>query len=235
MPSYELQFAKEGEIKYTSHLDLMRLFRRAFKRAGVDLVYSHGFNPHPRMSAALPLPLGCTSICEWIDFKTHAEYEPDTIRERLQAVMPEGIRLITCRKKDGKKTLASRCRAASYIIAVTLPAGRHLTPEDAEAFLARDTIMAERPPRRRRKKKQKAEAEAIDIRGRIRELTVYQADDKLFLSTTLDAGSQSNLNPELLLRAFLSWADLPWERENVEILRRNIYFAGTSPAPAGVD
>ena len=60
---YRLQFSKEGETKYVSHLDLVRLFTRAFKRAELPLAYSEGFNPHPKMSIGLPLSVGVTS--EW--------------------------------------------------------------------------------------------------------------------------------------------------------------------------
>lgn len=66
MNRFVLEFSKQGYIKYISHLDMLRLFKRTFKRAGIPLDYSKGFNPHPRMSFAQPLSLGYTSKQELI-------------------------------------------------------------------------------------------------------------------------------------------------------------------------
>lgn len=67
-------FQKTGNAVYISHLDLMRLFQRAFKRAGLPLTHTQGFNPRPSVSIALPLSLGVESQCELLDF----ELETDT-------------------------------------------------------------------------------------------------------------------------------------------------------------
>ena len=61
-------FEKTGNARYISHLDLMRVFQRAFKRAGLPLTHTQGFNPRPSVSIALPLSLGVESRCELLDF-----------------------------------------------------------------------------------------------------------------------------------------------------------------------
>ncbi|MGI6722086.1 MAG: TIGR03936 family radical SAM-associated protein [Anaerovoracaceae bacterium] len=219
MAKYIMKFSKEGYIKYTSHLDMMRLFRRSFKRAGIDLKYSSGFNPHPKLSFAQPLSLGYTSICELMDFETKEDHDPAVIKKRMQQMMPEGITITECCKGDeDKKTLASRCTAAEYIIAVPVAPGVQISPSAAEDFLSQDKITA----LKKQKKKKGGGLREVDIKGQIRELYVYKADDRIFLSTTLDAGSNSNLSPELLLNAFMQWADIDFQRENVEILRKKI-------------
>ncbi len=63
-----LLFSKTGRARYISHLDLMRTFQRVFLRAGIRLRHTEGFNPHPYMVFALPLPVGCESDCELLDF-----------------------------------------------------------------------------------------------------------------------------------------------------------------------
>ncbi|MBP5166526.1 MAG: TIGR03936 family radical SAM-associated protein [Oscillospiraceae bacterium] len=63
MSKLRFVFEKTGRARYLSHLDLMRTFQRAFKRAGLELKHSEGFNPHPQMSVLLPLQLGCESVC----------------------------------------------------------------------------------------------------------------------------------------------------------------------------
>ena len=72
MSKLRLRFAKQGRAVYISHLDLMHTMQRAFSRAGYELKYSEGFNPHPQISIALPLSVGASSLCEILDFKlTH--------------------------------------------------------------------------------------------------------------------------------------------------------------------
>ena len=65
-----LRFCKTGKAKFISHLDLIATMRRALLRSGIRLVYSEGFNPHPYISSAIPLSVGCGSLCEALDFET---------------------------------------------------------------------------------------------------------------------------------------------------------------------
>ena len=88
-----LRYSKTGGAKYISHLDLLSVIRRAFLRAGLNLKYSEGFNPHPYMSAALPLPVGCASVCELMDFGITGAPETDGIAEMISAVLPEGLKV----------------------------------------------------------------------------------------------------------------------------------------------
>lgn len=89
-----LLFEKTGRAQYISHLDLMRTFQRAFLRAEIGLRHTEGFNPHPYMSIALPLPVGVESICELMDFDLVGETAITKLPERLNGRMPEGIRVL---------------------------------------------------------------------------------------------------------------------------------------------
>lgn len=84
-------FEKTGNARYISHLDLMRLFQRAFKRAGLPLTHTQGFNPRPSVSIALPLSLGVESRCELLDFDLEVPLDCDEIREKLNASLVEGV------------------------------------------------------------------------------------------------------------------------------------------------
>lgn len=87
-----LLFEKKGRAVWISHLDLMRLFQRAFKRAGLPLTHTQGFNPRPSVSIALPLSVGTESICELLDFELDGmEIAPDEIKDRLNAALVEGV------------------------------------------------------------------------------------------------------------------------------------------------
>ena len=88
-------FEKNGAAAYISHLDLMRLFQRAFKRAGLHLKHTQGFNPRPSVSIALPLSLGVESRCELLDFDLEGEKVPnEQILEKLNACLTEGVRVL---------------------------------------------------------------------------------------------------------------------------------------------
>lgn len=91
MNNCRICFTKEGLGKYISHLDLIRTMQRAFIRAGVHIRHTEGFNPHPHMVFALPLSVGCESVCELMDFDIVGEVDLDGLPGRLNAVLPEGI------------------------------------------------------------------------------------------------------------------------------------------------
>jgi len=96
-------FLKTGNAVYISHLDLMRLFQRAFKRAGLHLTHTQGFNPRPSVSIALPLSVGVESYCELLDFDLDGEtVSCDDIRDRLNCALVEGVRILTV-YEDGAK------------------------------------------------------------------------------------------------------------------------------------
>ncbi len=87
-------FEKTGSAVYISHLDLMRLFQRAFKRAGLPLTHTKGFNPRPSVSIALPLSLGVSSQCELLDFTLEGEGVPnEQICARLNETLIQGVRI----------------------------------------------------------------------------------------------------------------------------------------------
>ena len=89
-----LRFSKTGRAKYISHLDLMATMKRALLRSGIRLKYSQGFNPHPYMSVALPLSVGCSSICELIDIGVEHDLLPEGLAQMINAEMPEGLEIL---------------------------------------------------------------------------------------------------------------------------------------------
>lgn len=96
-------FEKKGNAVWISHLDLMRLFQRAFKRAGLPLTHTQGFNQRPSVSIALPLSVGVESVCELLDFELDGEEVPfDEIRTRLNEVLVDGVRVLAVCKKGRK-------------------------------------------------------------------------------------------------------------------------------------
>ena len=98
-----LLFEKTGEAVYLSHLDLMRVFQRAFKRADIMIWHSQGFSPRAYVSIALPLPVGMASRCEILDFDVEdGSVELTALPERLNAVLPAGIRVLQAYESSRK-------------------------------------------------------------------------------------------------------------------------------------
>ena len=93
MPELRLRFEKTGKAAYLSHLDVLRTFQRAFIRAGIPVKHSEGFNPHPKMSIAAPLQLGCESLCEVLDVQILSG--PADLPAALNPVLPEGLAVLS--------------------------------------------------------------------------------------------------------------------------------------------
>ena len=109
------QFHKGDELRFISHLDILRLMQRAMRRAGFPLTYSQGFNPHPLVSFASALALGYTSDAEWVDVKLNEDILPKDFKERLNSSLPAGLS-ISCAKviKDSEKSLTMLLKQAAY-------------------------------------------------------------------------------------------------------------------------
>ena len=187
-----LLFEKTGSAVWMSHLDLMRLMQRAFKRAGLPLTHTHGFNPRPSVSIALPLSVGVESVCEILDFDLEGELPPmETIQTRLNAVLVPGV---TVRQvyMDGRKIrdlALLRCRLGLEYDG-GIPAGA----TDAIATLfARESLMVE--------KKSKNGIREQDIRPMIRELSVAEAGEKELRVEALITCQNPSLNPMQLSAA----------------------------------
>jgi radical SAM-linked protein len=125
MQRLRIRFSRGEELKYISHLDLMRLWQRALNRAGIALAYSEGFNPHPRMSLAAPLALGVTSESELMDVVLAKFVSPHAFTAAVDRQLPRGISI------DGVfntaltiPSLQSQLRLVEYTVGVVTEKGR---------------------------------------------------------------------------------------------------------------
>ena len=96
-------FEKTGNAVYISHLDLMRLFQRGFKRAGLHLTHTQGYNPRPSVSIALPLSVGVESHCELLDFELEGDsVSCEEIMDRLNQALVDGVKVRSVYENGGK-------------------------------------------------------------------------------------------------------------------------------------
>lgn len=218
MHKYVIKFVKEGYIKYTSHLDMLRLFKRAFKKAGIKLQHSQGFNPHPKMGFAQPLSLGYTSRCELLEFETVEPYDVKEMQEKMNAMMPMGIEILAVAPlKIKAKSLAGVVDEALYKVVFPVAADSADFGQILADYLAQNEILAEK----RQKKTKKMVT--VDIRGKIRKIALGEGE-KLTLLMNLDCGSISNQSPEQVITTFVQFAELGIDRYDIEVERLDIMY-----------
>lgn len=187
-----IKFSKEGPVKFIGHLDVMRYFQKAIRRADIDIAYSTGFSPHQIMSFASPLSVGHESSGEYFDVELNSMTDEEDIRERLNKVMVEGIQILDAAVLDEKEGNAmASVAAADYLVSFS---DKLILPDDwkdrLNSFYQQQTIPVV-------KKTKKGEKE-IDLKEGIYRLEVR--DDRVYM--LLDAGSGSNVKPGFVLETF---------------------------------
>ena len=114
-----IRFKRGEEIKFISHLDIIRLWQRALRRAGIDLAYSEGFNPHPRISLAVPLALGITSEAELMDVFISKHISPHSFTALVSRQLPSGIEILQVYHiAPTLPSLQSQVRYTEYMVKV---------------------------------------------------------------------------------------------------------------------
>lgn len=220
MNKYLLTFEKKGFIKYTSHLDMLRFFQRVFRRSGIKLAYSQGFNPHPKMSFALPLSLGYTGLGELLEIETAIPYQCNEIMDNVNEIMPEGLKVIAVSEFNEKKTAGSMVNSAEFIIEIPLNENENADyVKLADEFMKKDSIMAQKLQRKSGK------ILDIDIRPLIKSLEIIKGDHKIIMETCIAQGSQETLSPELLTTVFLEFSGLCKDMHDIEFTRKRIIYS----------
>jgi radical SAM-linked protein len=137
-----VRYAKRGKMRFASHRDVARAFERGVRRAGLPVAHSAGFTPHPKISYAGGAPTGVASEAEYLSLALTSRNEAETVRERLNAALPDGIDVIDV-TEDAGGLPASRLTASEW--QVILPG---LTPDSVapavQRFLALEHVQVER-------------------------------------------------------------------------------------------
>lgn len=197
-----IKFRKTGIMKFIGHLDVMRYFQKAIRRADVEICYSGGFSPHQIMSFAAPLGVGITSNGEYVDIEVHSTGTTAEMLELLNAVMAEGFEIAEYKLlPDTAANAMSSVAAADYTL--TFRPGYEPEEESAEEWFKKLTAFFDQPQVMVLKKTKKGEKE-MDLKPLIYDLGVIAGNDaaqsQLFMK--ISTGSASNIKPELLLDAY---------------------------------
>lgn len=197
MNGLRVKFIRGEEVKYISHLDLMKVFERALRRARLPVAYSKGFNPHPEMVFGLPLSVGVTSEAEYADFGLEETIRPADFMRRLNSQLPAGLKVLDAKKKITKDNIMASITMASYRIMISAEEHREreFLQEKLKEFIERPAIIV--------KKETKSKVRDVDIKPMIHQLCLGDSKEGIFtVNSLLSAGSSENLKPELLYDAF---------------------------------
>lgn len=196
-------FEKTGRAKYISHLDLNRCMLRTFRRSGLPIWYTEGFNPHPYYAFALALSLGYESRCEILDFNLNEELPFDVIRDRLNAVMPEGMRIMSVAEQKLKITAIAK---AEYAFSLETADPKKLYG-DIHALIGGESIFIE--------KKTKRGVKNVDIKPGTEIISCEISESSVNMTMRLPAGTQTNYNPTLFFEALKNAGSEPFEAVNI--------------------
>lgn len=187
-----VKFSKHGPIKFIGHLDVMRYFQKAIRRADIDIAYTEGFSPHQIMSFAAPLGVGLESNGEYMDIEVHSITSTKDMLERFNKQMAEGIKVLEVKLlPDNAGNAMASVAAATYTI--RFREGFEPNFEYAkllEEFYQQEEIIVT-------KKTKKSEA-TFDIKPYIYDCHVEEDGS---ISLTVDASSSGNIKPSLVINA----------------------------------
>ena len=212
---YGLKFTKEDSIKFIGHLDLLKIFERAFMRSGLPMKYSQGFNPHQLISMASPLSLGMTSSAEYAEAEFTKEVPEEEIRAKLNPYLPEGVKvLFAFRLAEGEKIGMGQMAAALYTIDFKNLCTEEFLKENLPKYMALPQIITE--------KKTKRGIKETDIRPDIFEACIH-ADDPRKMDVLLAAGSRANLKPEVFAKGLFAYFGGNFSPNKLLVERKEIY------------
>ena len=220
-----IKFKKYGPVRFIGHLDVMRFFQKAIRRAGIDVTYSTGFSPHQVMSFAAPLGVGLTSNGEYMDIQVNSLPAPkdgltacQVLVEQLNAASVRGLDVVSARvlPETAGNAMAS-VTAASYTVRFREGREPQITMGDSgileavNSFLAKDEIMIT--------KETKKGTREINLRPGIYELN-WEGDAFYML---VDASSAGNIKPIQVIAAFLADCGETLKENALLITREDVF------------
>ena len=230
-----VKFRKYGPIRFIGHLDVMRFFQKAIRRAEIDIAYTSGFSPHQIMSFAAPLGVGLESNGEYMDIELHSTLGSKDLVDKLNLASVPGIEITQARllPKEAGNAMAS-VAAAEYDVRIkkerisSFPGAQALLsdPSVIEEFMTKEQILVT--------KKTKRGTQDIDLKPGIYSLSLgtchtFDGTEEPAVHMLVDASSSGNLKPSLIIGALLH---IPLEEQEelagcLQIIRQDTYtFAG---------
>lgn len=216
-----IKFRKWGCMKFIGHLDMLRFFQKAMRRADIDICYSEGFSPHQIMSFAAPLGVGITSDGEYFDIEVHSSQSTKDALKAINNTLVDGVEVTGyVVLPDNAKTAMSIVTAADYTLSFkegyespysVLEWKEHID----KLFHSQDTFTII-------KKTKKSEKE-MDLKPLVYDFSVNELDGKPAFYLKVSTGSVDNIKPELVLSAIYEKLGLSYNESAIAIHRIDVY------------
>ena len=191
-----IKFKKYGSLMYISHLDLARTMQRIIVRSGIDIWYSEGFNPQPKIVFAVPLPVGVESECEYMDIKLNSFMEFEEIKERLSKNVPDEMEILDVYAPEQKFKNISYI---DYEICIHSDKITNSLGSELEELFLGDIFVI---------KKSKGAEREINIKDYIKSISFATEANILTVKAVICSGNEKNLSPELLVEAIRKNTDV---------------------------
>ncbi|GLI19684.1 TIGR03936 family radical SAM-associated protein [Tepidanaerobacter syntrophicus] len=210
-----LKFEKGRSVMFISHLDVIRVFERAFRRANLPISYTKGFNPRPKMTFTPALPVGTTSCSEYMDCEFDEEILPRDVMIRLNNVLPIGIKILEAEVADNKLPLSS-LNAASYVVSIE-------DGSNNEAKLRNAIKEVENSKEIFIEKQSKSGAKQVNIIPLIYSIEVLESNSEgIKILMKLSIGQEGSISPSVIISVLERIAGFEFEINY--IFRREIYY-----------
>lgn len=218
---YLTKFTKEENIKFISHLDVLKTIQKNIRRAGLPIEFSQGFNPHMNTSIAQPLSVGVYSSGEYMDMVLITEMDEKEIVDKLNATAPSGIKYISALAipyKEGEKKIPQAMAlidAARYTIKVKYSDVSKLEEEINKLLEVKEWNII---------KKSKKGGKEVNIRPLVKEFSFWIKDEALILNVVISTGSREHLSADLLVQYIQEKTSSALVNSFVDIKREEMYF-----------
>lgn len=236
-----IKFAKYGTMKFIGHLDMMRFFQKAIRRADIDVKYSEGFSPHQVMSFAAPLGVGIESAGEYLDIEVNSFSSTAEMKDALNETMVEGLEVLSVKElPDSVKNAMASVAAAKYQVSRHTQVTRENVTANGKSdipdlfsiddisqklasFYAQEHISVT--------KQTKKNTLELDLRPAIYELEIqdvtspFVADKTAYpaISMLVNASSSGNIKPSMVLEALCAYCGIEFMPCAYQVTRLETY------------
>lgn len=212
------KFTKLGYLKFISHLDLVDLFQRTLFQNKVDVKFSEGFNPHPRMSIAYPLPLGIESNSEYMEIYLNSEVDLDDFVNKMNERLPIGIKILEA-KYDDDESISNKVKSVVYAFKLLNTFYDKNKDIDLEKELNKINDMDDVEIERKRKKGKKRIFVKENAKDYLNRLELK--DDAIY--AYIKMSENGSLKPALIFDILNKYTDIVMDELDIDLERIGLY------------
>lgn len=212
------RFKRTETLRFLSHLDQQTTFQRAFRRAGIPLVYSGGFHPHPKMAFAQAMSVGMTSDCEYGDVQLTKKMTPEAFIAEFNQNMPTGLEITAARLFEGKlPSLTASVVRADYIVTVEYEDDimQDALVQAIDAFLNQPEILIQKRNKKGKLKEKNIKPFVLHFSG------AFSDNDKIIFELSNAFINQATVKPVQVIAAFEVFSGMKFSEANSWRIHRN--------------